>query len=413
MHTYTVDHDDERTTKKTSKKKDDDDKDDGNASGNAAYVAEKEISNLMDVPETLLLDILSFVGHNQYLFVGGTSKKFLELYNKLSAAASAVCPNKTSLVHAASSVSCAEMAMISIYQKAGRNYEKDTLYNEHGLCNSHFIIFEGRILGAWEAMLSAAATCGNFNVLHWIKSRPNCTFTMYQLCWEKYISTDSFPYMNANLEVIKWFYHQVRHKLSNYIKASICKNATEFNRLDIVIWAHSEDFPITFAKGTFDWDYTIPEIAIEHGYLEILKWLKKNVGTELCGSHCELAASCGQLDVLKWLHLKHHVPMISWVCVEAAKHGHFKILKWAVRNGCEMTKYVLKYAEQEGHTELYDWAIANGCPLYNVESDSDSDIDDATNVDIDADIDYDSEYDIDEYNRRYGIDYFDYDSNDY
>lgn len=59
------------------------------------------------------------------------------------------------------------------------------------------------------------------------------------------------------------------------------------------------------------------------------------------------AAREGYLDILKWAR-KNGCDWNSLVCTHAAKHGRFEMLKWARENGCEWDERVCSDAAEGG-----------------------------------------------------------------
>ena len=57
---------------------------------------------------------------------------------------------------------------------------------------------------------------------------------------------------------------------------------------------------------------------------------------------CDIAVQNGWLDLLKWAK-QDGCELDSYVCTGAAWSGHLEILKWARQNGCEWNSKVCSY----------------------------------------------------------------------
>src|SRR5271170_6107046 len=75
---------------------------------------------------------------------------------------------------------------------------------------------------------------------------------------------------------------------------------------------------------------------------------------------CRIAAENGWLDLLKWAR-KNGYYWDSWTCSDAALDGHLALLKWAKENGCDWDSLTCSYAAENGHLEVLKWARENGC----------------------------------------------------
>src|SRR2546428_294128 len=122
-----------------------------------------------------------------------------------------------------------------------------------------------------------------------------------------------------------------------------------------------------FLYYTNNWDnYKENEvliIAIENGWLDLLKWAlqKYNYSCDLYGEHLTLsAAEYNQFEILKWLH-EHNYKFHEQICSHAAMCGNLEMLKWLTEKGCNMYEMVCGYAAKNGHFEIIKWAQQNGC----------------------------------------------------
>jgi hypothetical protein len=93
--------------------------------------------------------------------------------------------------------------------------------------------------------------------------------------------------------------------------------------------------------------------AMQHGHLEVLKWLHAkrlfawNPARIL---HC--AAFCGHLNIIKWLHEIKFIRLGAVTCAMAASVGQ----------NCPWDERTTATALENGHVELFEWARLNGCP---------------------------------------------------
>jgi hypothetical protein len=108
---------------------------------------------------------------------------------------------------------------------------------------------------------------------------------------------------------------------------------------------------------------TCHEIASK-GYLEILKWARKNK-YEWNVSICTYAAHGGHLPILKWLKKKgYHTK--KKICYVAAKDGKVNILKWAKQGKKNYWDFeICHIAAMNDQIELLKWVREKGYPWKN------------------------------------------------
>jgi len=105
-------------------------------------------------------------------------------------------------------------------------------------------------------------------------------------------------------------------------------------------------------------------IAAGNGRLEILKYLHEN-GYSFGDQACFYAASNGHLEVVKYLHLNKTEDRLCWdriSCEAAAENGYLEVLKYLHDNGCPWDDDTCHGAARGGHLGILMYLHANGCP---------------------------------------------------
>ena len=171
-----------------------------------------------------------------------------------------------------------------------------------------------------------------------------------------------------------------------------------------------------FRSIGISWDGHSCRIAIEHGKLEVVKWLNSMGCCMMLAVY--LACDLNQLDILKWVHRnvrvcgllgsdsyfvacqKGHTRVLKWLCENwvhahedgcfvACVHGHLDIVEFLIQRGVvldivqmqtackrgyiEIVKRLhlaggpwnessMKFACKFGHIDLVKWMHENGCP---------------------------------------------------
>ncbi len=126
--------------------------------------------------------------------------------------------------------------------------------------------------------------------------------------------------------------------------------AAENGHLDILKWAREYECY---------WDKKVCAVAAENGHFELLRWAREN-GCDWDDYTCANAALNGHLEILKWAR-KNGCDWDKFTCSNAAINGHLDIIKWAKENGCDWDIYTCANAMDKGHTEVFNWAKENGC----------------------------------------------------
>ena len=110
----------------------------------------------------------------------------------------------------------------------------------------------------------------------------------------------------------------------------------------------------------------LSHLAAFHGYLDVLKWLKRHwdpVLREMRRSPFPaMYASYGEhLEVLQWLR-SQGCPWDEKACCGAAYKGSLEMLVWLRGEGCPWNEETCKGAAAGGHLEVLQWARSQGCP---------------------------------------------------
>jgi hypothetical protein len=107
-------------------------------------------------------------------------------------------------------------------------------------------------------------------------------------------------------------------------------------------------------------EYNLPWSSY-FGYLEIVKWYRKNGGRWKENRCCDFSARGNQLKALKWLR-KNGANWNRTCCENAASNDNLKMLKWLRKNGCDWSPYVCENAATRGYLEILKYATGEGCP---------------------------------------------------
>ena len=100
------------------------------------------------------------------------------------------------------------------------------------------------------------------------------------------------------------------------------------------------------------------DIAATSGSLDVLKLLV-SLGCEWEDSVIDYAAAGGYLDIIEWAN-DNDCPSSELACAHAASFGQLDTLKWLRARGCPWDEETTRYASTD---EIYDWAKSNGCPV--------------------------------------------------
>ncbi len=128
----------------------------------------------------------------------------------------------------------------------------------------------------------------------------------------------------------------------------------------ILSYLDKPDIKIIKSKNVFNgWKF---EHFIKLGYLNIVKWIYKNMGGLSYINIIILAAKHGHLNILQWIFIKdsiHNHLIIQYAT--QYKESHLHILQWARANGCAWNSNVCADAALWGNLDIWQWALANGC----------------------------------------------------
>jgi len=282
--------------------------------------------SLVNLPNDMLGECLSYLGPGNYLFVAGVCRSFRDTYVSLGYPKQ----NETGLNEIVASVSRFKM-VLKEWETFG--------------CRPIKIIWRGRKVMARKVMIEYAAWKGNLSVLSWAKENEGCNWdtpTTSGACGE--------AARGGHLEVLRWLRKEGGCRWDSWHDET-CKNAAAGGHLEVLKWAYLNGCPCYEQTCSF---------AAKYGHLETLKWARKN-GCPWSSWTCAYAAEGGYLELLKWSH-QNGCPWDEFTCARAAKGGHLKILKWARQNNCPWDKRTSSSAMRNGHLEVLKWALDNGCP---------------------------------------------------
>jgi len=291
------------------------------------------MKNILDLPQELLEECLSFLGPGNYLFVADVCRSFRDAYAAAALSYAYARPTQTDLGEIVASVPRVQMAL--------REWERAALTNR----NNIKLKWRGRKVMIWKAIVECAAWKGNLSVLAWAKENENCNWntpTTSGACGE--------AARGGNLQVLQWLRFVGRCRWGSWDDET-CKNAAAGGHLRVLQWAHRNGCP--WFEQTCSW-------AARHGHLEILQWARRN-GCPWTSWTCAYAAEAGQFELLKWAH-ENGCPWDVHTCARAAKGGHLHILKWARQHDCPWDKRTSYSATRNGHWDVLQWAHENGCP---------------------------------------------------
>lgn len=213
-----------------------------------------------------------------------------------------------------------------------------------------------------------------------------------------------FDILNDNINIVAVALAHVNKNLHKIIskyankkfldKRPDCKYAVSTNNLELLKWAMSLSFPLTYEscivavmnnnldmlKIIFDnennknalWHIEIIETATQRGYLDIVKWIfdiidRKEIDSFLCNEKyrptfvnnlCDYAAFSGNLELLKFLKEKNY-PLRFLTYEQAALGGHVHILEWLKEHNCEKGFRTYIYAMMNGNIKILEWLKQN------------------------------------------------------
>lgn len=110
-----------------------------------------------------------------------------------------------------------------------------------------------------------------------------------------------------------------------------------------------------------NFDITFGFLAAKNNNRDIILWLidigylQWNDETFCCG-----AAAAGNMELLRWLHERNAVWKSTTICY-AIKGGHFEIMKWAYESGCPIDQSCCAVAAFEGNLPYLKWLREHNC----------------------------------------------------
>lgn len=136
-------------------------------------------------------------------------------------------------------------------------------------------------------------------------------------------------------------------------KHDVAPNFVGRGHLNLLRWASNHKFPMANRSTK------MINIAIDKGYLKILKWLERRFSEDIdTEDTCPRVARNGHLDMLMWLRRRD--PPCQWDAAtpyEAAKNGHLDVLTWCLTQDppCPVDTSTLMGAIRAGHLAIVVW----------------------------------------------------------
>jgi hypothetical protein len=361
---------------------------------------------LLDFDDDTLINMLSFVGYGQYIFVALVCKKLKQLYKqyfdhnmktrpprvftypdliiKLSyktrghTDGSRLLQNYTFLSAAFASEACAIYWLDNIQQERPSSSPENVL-----AANDNILALAAR---HWDQNIKEAEArvifrimvkAGNLKVLMWAKEKG------YQV---DHSQLGAQPCTEAarthNWKVLKWLVQNgyscdaatIRHVAAagnlavlQYLDEHGCLRWNEMvspaaargGYLDVVQYLHE--------RGCLCNEDTCYKAA-SCGHLNVLMYANEN-GCQWTKATCRSAASGGHLNVLQYLYEKGCDMQDAELCYAAAVGGQVHILEWlqepddANRKPCAWDMHVYIIAARNGHVNILKYAYEKGCPL--------------------------------------------------
>ena len=168
------------------------------------------------------------------------------------------------------------------------------------------------------AGFAAAIRKGDLNLLAWMCSQAQSKYGFTFCTYEGLVVAATC----GNLEVLKWLRSQ---DPSCELDCALFRTAARNGRVEVVAWLRSQIQP------PCRWDRPVCRAAAARGQLEVLQWMQSldhpcHWPTRLC----EIASRNGHLEVLQWLRSQD--PPRPWIhawCLQNAQFGpHPETIEW-------------------------------------------------------------------------------------
>ncbi|KAF8062686.1 aspartyl aminopeptidase [Scenedesmus sp. PABB004] len=305
------------------------------AAGEALAGAEAAPSPLPELPEPLVLHVLSFL------------PPALRVW-----AAKLVCKAARERFRGARRVSlrCPDLPLAAVqeaWRAAGVDEEQQSrLAEARAACGDVAGLAWLRGAGCDDLAFVAlgAARAGQLAVLEWARDEG---LDLQLVC--------EGAAMGGQLCVLRWARAQTPPLALGDL---VCLFAAERGDLEMLRWARAQAEPAL-------WDERACVAAARKGHLAVLEWASGE-GLDLRGV-CTGAAWHGQLAVLRWARAQ--TPPLPWgthVCYYAARRGDLEMPRWARAQGepAPWNEWVCGGGggAANGHLEALRWLRANGCP---------------------------------------------------
>lgn len=248
----------------------------------------------------------------------------------------------------------------------------------------------------WDAKACAGAVRGgHFNLLVWLREQEcpwdsrACTAAAKsgQVDLYRWLIAGGCPWdrrtaagaaQSGNTEIIASL---LDHAAPRW--PEVCVGAARGGRLDTLQWLYDRHYPLDVcvrvwasvrgddhidawacAHGCPDPGDHVGKVwktAIEHGYLEVVLWLRTQ-GHAWPKDACRRAARHGHRNVL----LATKADGLVWdeyLCMEAAQQGDMDLVRWLRMHDCPWGVTTTRALARRGRIALLNWAIAEGCPI--------------------------------------------------
>lgn len=133
--------------------------------------------------------------------------------------------------------------------------------------------------------------------------------------------------------------------------------AVQHGQLEIMKWLKERGFKLH--------KYLSSDAAIMGNY-EIIVWLVENDGP-VCDRIVAVAARAGNIDLVKYLLDKGYTmtdDVIVGACSGACHGGSLEMAKFVRENGCKWNDQASVTAARFGRQDILQWLLLEGCPMY-------------------------------------------------
>lgn len=372
-----------------------------NTTGSIILATEATISSLLlSFDDDLLHTIFSYVGKDQYRWVGGVNrifqKSYLSLYpekrtklNSSTTKLSVFCWNdvatcrrmskyhKDDVQHALWNYAAKRgnidtvkallrlipKPLVEAVPEQNRSYSRDCNDWKYDLCYKAAEYGQKELLQwactenicVWKNDLRVcryAIGSGNMDIYHWAVENG------FEWDIDSESQMESAAVVAAEkgqLEALQWIAENGPSDTIGYLSSTeYCDAAAKGGHLEVLQWLRSMDC---------GWgDFTFLR-AIEGDHVNVVQYMFDNgfENTATATDACSVAARCGNMATLQLLHsLNFHWD--EYVTAAAAESGRCDVIQWLRDHGCPWSKTSCQYAAANGQFHTLKWLHANGCP---------------------------------------------------